>query len=195
MINQGNRTFSGNRVVESHNEIIKDLPATVFPLLCPVQEYKWIDNWECEIIYSDSEGVENNCIFKENKTGPILFDAKVPTYWTASYYDTANYRVEFVLITDNIAITKIDIVIKDIGSGKSSADWNMTITAINHEGNNLINNSTRNKAKLYLTVLGKALKYYCENGELFNLNKANLIKMGLSVGVLELIKKHIKGLS
>jgi len=195
MTAQGSNTFKGNRVVESHNEIIKGPPGKLFPLLCPVQEYKWIDKWGCDIIFSNSEGVENNCIFKEHKSGPILFDSVIPTYWTVSYYDPTNFRIQFVLMSEHVAITKIDIEIIDIGSGKSSVSWAIIITAINNEANNRINKSTNNKAKMYLTVLGKALKHYCESGEKLSLNKANLIKMGLSVGVLDLIKNHIKGLS
>jgi hypothetical protein len=187
--------FRGNRVVASHNENIKRSPEKIFALLCPVQEYKWIDKWDCEIIYSDSRGVENNCIFKEQKTGPVLFECDIPTYWTVSYYDQMNFKVQFVLMSDHIAITKIDVDIKDIGPGRSSASWAITITAMCEEANNKINKSTKNKANMYLTVLGKSLKHYCENGEMLSLNKANLVKMGFSVGVLDVIKNHLKGLS
>jgi hypothetical protein len=195
MTAQGSSTFIGNRVVESHNETIKGSPGKIFPLLCPVQEYKWIDNWDCEIIFSNSEGVENNCIFKEYKSGPILFNSAIPTYWTVSYYDPTNCRIQFVLMSDHIAITKIDVEVKDIGDGKSSVSWELIITAICEEANKHIDKSTQNKAKMYLTVLGKALKHYCEKGEKLILNKTNLLKMGFSVGVLDIIKNHIKGLS
>lgn len=187
--------FRGNRVVASHNEIIKASPGKIFALLCPVQEYKWIDKWDCEIIYSDSGGVENNCIFKEHKTGPVLFESDIPTYWTVSYYDPMNYKVQFVLMSDHIAISKIDVDIKDIGSGRLSASMAIIITAICEEANNKINKSTQNKANMYLTVLGKSLKHYCESGEMLSLNKANLVKMGFSIGVLDVIKNHLKGLS
>ncbi len=195
MASQGTSRIKVNRVIESHNENIKELPEKIFPLLCPVQEYKWIDRWDCEIIYSSNEGVENNCIFKEYKSGPFLFGSDIPTYWTVSYYDPTNYKIQFVLITDQIAITKIDIDIKDIGAGKSSISWEMIITALCEGANDNVTKSTQNKAKMYLVVLGKALKHYCEIGEMLSLNKANLIKMGFSVGVLDLIKKHLKELS
>jgi len=194
MIEEG-RTFGGNRIVEGHSELIRSSPAIVFPLLCPVQEYKWIHNWECEIIYSSSGGIENNCIFREHKSGPILFDSKVPTYWIASRYDPSNFIIQFILTTENIALTRIDIMVKEIGPGRSSVEWSMTITALNQEANNRINTATQNKAKMYLAVLGKTLKYYCEKGKILHLSKANLMKMGISMGALELIGKHIKRLS
>jgi hypothetical protein len=184
-----------NRVMASHNEIIKGSPGKIFALLCPVQEYKWIDKWDCEIIYSDSGGVENNCIFKEHKTGPVLFESDIPTYWTVSYYDQTNYKVQFVLMSDNIAITKINVEIKDIGAHNLSVSLVMIITAMCEEANNKIHKSTQNKANMYLKVLGKSLKHYCESGEMLSLNKANLVKMGFSVGVLDMIKNHLKELS
>ncbi len=195
MAAQGNSTFKGNRVAASHAEIIKRSPGKIFPLLCPVQEYNWIDQWDCEIIFSNREGIENNCIFKEYQSGPVLFDSDVPTYWIVSTYDITNRRIQFVLMSDLVAISKIEVEVKKMGDGKSSVSWSMVITGICEEGNKHIGKSTRNKAKLYLTVLGKALKHYCEKGEKLTLNKTSLLKMGVSAGVLGFIKNHIKGLS
>ena len=195
MTDIGSGAFKGIRVVETHKEMIKGSPTKIFPLLCPVQEYKWIDNWDCEIIFSNSDGVENNCIFKENKSGPILFGSNIPTYWTVSYYNPTNYCIQFVLLSEQIAITKIDVEIKDIGDGKSSVSWSIIITTICKNANHYIDKSMQNKAKMYLMVLGKALKHYSESGEKLNLNRINLIRMGFSIGVLDLIKNHLKGLS
>ena len=57
-------TFKAKRVTR---EFVQEVPvpaAKIFPLLCPVREYDWIDGWECEMIYSESGVAENNCIFK-----------------------------------------------------------------------------------------------------------------------------------
>jgi hypothetical protein len=32
----------------------------------PVEKYKRIDPWECELMYSDNGVVENNCVFRES---------------------------------------------------------------------------------------------------------------------------------
>ena len=29
-------------------------PDRVFPLLCPVREYDWIDGWECRMVYAET---------------------------------------------------------------------------------------------------------------------------------------------
>jgi hypothetical protein len=36
------------------------------------------------------------------------------------------------------------------------------------------------------------LKHYCEKGEMFQLNKMNLIKMGFSIGIVKLLRGHLE---
>ena len=35
----------------------------VFPLLCPVREYEWIDGWSCRLVHSESGFAEKGAIF------------------------------------------------------------------------------------------------------------------------------------
>ncbi len=44
-------------------------PDKVFPLLCPVREYEWIEPWQCEILHSDSGIAEKNCVFRTHAPG------------------------------------------------------------------------------------------------------------------------------
>jgi len=186
------QSFQAKRISCSYKEKIRASPEQIFPLACPVQEYKWIDRWQCEIVYSVSRVAENNCIFKEDKTGPLLFDSTVSTYWVISLYDPDNFRIQFVLITGGIMIAKIDVEIKAIDDDTSSVDWMFTITPTSEEANRMIGTGTEKKAKLYLTILGKSLKHYCEKGKLLKLDKASIMKMGLSAGIVELLKAHVK---
>jgi hypothetical protein len=36
----------------------------VFPLLCPVREYEWIEPWSCDMVFSESGLAENNAVFR-----------------------------------------------------------------------------------------------------------------------------------
>ena len=184
------RVFQAIRIISSHKEKIKASPQQIYPLLCPIQEYKWIDKWQCEMVYSDSGVIENNCIFKEERTGPLLFGLKVPTYWIVSLYDPENFRIQFVLFTGDMIVSKLDVEVKDLGNGVSSIKWSFTITSLNKEANRYIDANTKNKADIYLTVLSKSLKHYCETGKMLRLNKASILKMGLSTGIRKLLKSH-----
>lgn len=66
------------------------LPEAVFPLLCPVREYDWIDDWSGTMIYSDSGVAELGCIFRtDSETGDEL--------WTVSRYDPCT-AISFVRV-------------------------------------------------------------------------------------------------
>jgi hypothetical protein len=189
------KSFQSKRIVSHHVEKIKAAPERIFPLLCPIQEYKWIDGWQCEMVYSDSGAIESNCVFKEEKTSPLLFDLPAPTYWMTSLYDPEEYRIQFVLLTGTMAVAKIDVEVQGLGGTLSSITWTFTITSLNDEANKIIGAAAEQKAKLLLSILGQSLKHYCETEKLFLLNGANLVKMGLSTNLIGLLKSHLSRLA
>ncbi|HEY3366337.1 MAG TPA: hypothetical protein VGK74_14880 [Symbiobacteriaceae bacterium] len=64
-------------------------PSTVFPLLCPVREYEWIEPWQCEMLHSESGIAEKNCVFRTR--GPS------DDVWVINNYEP-NTRIEFVRV-------------------------------------------------------------------------------------------------
>jgi len=52
------------RTVKKHTILLHGKPEVLFPLLCPVREYEWIEPWKCDMIYSDSGFAEQDCIFQ-----------------------------------------------------------------------------------------------------------------------------------
>jgi hypothetical protein len=43
--------FKSIRVVKSYTMNLCAAPADVFPLLCPVREYEWIEPWCCDMVF------------------------------------------------------------------------------------------------------------------------------------------------
>jgi hypothetical protein len=89
---QGNNTpngaitvmgFTANRVVKEYVHEVHARPEKVFPLLCPVREYEWIEGWNCDMLYSESGVAEDNCVFRTH-----LPDRGEAT-WVVSKYDRA----------------------------------------------------------------------------------------------------------
>ena len=146
------------------------------------------------MVYSDGGAVENNCVFKEEKTSPILFDLAIPTHWIVSLYDPEKYRIQFVLLTGTMTIAKVDVEIQSLGEKLSSIAWKFTITSLSEEANRIINATTKQKAKLILGILGKSLKHYCETGELLRLTDVNMIRIGLSTSLVGMLKSHLNRL-
>jgi hypothetical protein len=39
--------FRGKRLILEYAGLVSAAPEAVFPLLCPVREYEWLDGWNC----------------------------------------------------------------------------------------------------------------------------------------------------
>ena len=138
----------------------------VFPLACPYEEYKWIDGWHCDIIYSESGKVEDGCIFTEKRSVPMLHDSDDgETTWYAVLHDPEDFRLHFVLVTD-ISIIKYKIEMEDPGDGTTVIKLDFMLTALNERGNTFIDSGGKERVSAMLMGLGHMMKHYCETGEM-----------------------------
>jgi hypothetical protein len=155
------------RLHRTHQQEIAAPVDVVFPLACPVEEYKWIDGWQCEMIYSEGGKNENNCIFSEKMSAPVLFPSTGlgATTWYTTLWDTAGHRVHFVLIT-SLSVAKYDIEMLDKGGAETLVQWDFTLTALNEEGNRHVDEATAEGMTRILTFIGDSLRHYCETGEI-----------------------------
>ena len=67
-------------------------PGKVFPLLCPVREYEWIEAWQCEILNSESGIAEKDCVFRTRFPGESSDEV-----WIISLFEP-NTKIEFVRV-------------------------------------------------------------------------------------------------
>jgi hypothetical protein len=54
------------RTTKSYTMCLDAQADAIFPLLCPVREFDWIQPWQCEMVYTDSGRAELDCVFKTN---------------------------------------------------------------------------------------------------------------------------------
>ena len=165
-------TFKAKRFQVTHKERIKAPADRCFSLACPVEELKWIDNWQFDMIYSETGKNENNCIFREDMSG--LFVLNMPglsTYWHTTLYDTENHRFHALLIYGDMATGKFEFEVKNGSNGYSIASWNLTYTALNEEGNSMADDSLRERMFGMLNFLEKSAKYYLETGEMLKIDR------------------------
>ena len=157
------QAFRAGRVTCHHQETIAAPPERIFPLLCPIEEYKWIDGWDCELVYSESGVVEDNCIFREEMS-PRLFGSSAPATWITTLHDPDHFRRHFVILNDEL-VRKADVSIEDSGNGVSTVRWTTVATTLNQKGNQGLP-ELEAKLKLMLSFLGSSLRHYCETGEM-----------------------------
>ncbi|MDH3211244.1 MAG: hypothetical protein OEM05_02055 [Myxococcales bacterium] len=157
------KTFCARRVICHHEERIQAPPVTIFPLLCPIEEYKWIDEWECELVYSDSGVVEDNCIFRE-EISSALFGSSAPATWITTLHDPDNARRHFVIVNDEL-VRKAEVSIEDSGEGVSTVKWTTIATTLNEKGNEHFED-LEGRLQLMLRFIATSLKHYCETGQI-----------------------------
>jgi hypothetical protein len=166
-------SFKAKRVCVTHEERIKATPGECFSLACPVEELKWIDNWRFDMIYSDSGRNEDNCIFREDMSGPSVLNIPgLSAYWYTTLYDSANHRFHALLIYGDKAVSRFEFEASDDGDDYSLASWRLTYTALNEEGNDIADESLEGRMSLMLSFLGNSAKHYLETGEMLRMSHA-----------------------
>ena len=119
------------RIVVSHVMQIAATPEQVFPLLCPVREYDWIESWQCEMIYSATGKAEAGAVFRTAfpQDGP-------PDTWVVSSYEPPRV-IEFIRVN---ALRTIHYAIRLEGeeAGQTRWRWTQTLTGLNEVGNTLV---------------------------------------------------------
>jgi hypothetical protein len=130
--------FKADRKSVSYTMRLQASPEKVFPLLCPVREYEWIEPWECEIVYTQSGYAELGCIFKTHFPVDVYTDT-----WVVSRYEL-NERIEFVR-TNAIRAMRFCVSLTGNADGTTTARWEQIYTGMNPEGNEHISGITNEK--------------------------------------------------
>lgn len=130
----------------------------VFHQLCPTRELDWINGWECDLVYTTTGYVEPDCIFRtstENALGEGL--------WIFTDF-VMNEKVEIVRIIGNTLTMHLRITLADDGDTTSTGTWHITLTALNEEGNTIIDAMPEVNSEIEKAVQG--LEYFLNTGEL-----------------------------
>ncbi len=120
--------FKSKKIKSSFVQQFQAPPAEVFPLLCPVREYEWIEPWQCEMLNSDSGIAEKDCVFRTQMPGEPSADV-----WVVSRYEP-DTRIEFVRVNALRTIC-LSITLADNGDGTTRAVNEQLLVGLNDEGN------------------------------------------------------------
>lgn len=101
-------------------------PDRVFPLLCPVREYEWIDGWQCRLVYSKSGVAEKDCVFTTESNG-------VTMVWTCSHYEPPQ-RIAYVAVGADAVVMHLEIALEP-RDGRTLVHWKRTFTGLSEAGN------------------------------------------------------------
>lgn len=157
------KPFTAKRFVHTCSIPIEAVPDKVFPLLCPVREYEWIDGWECRLVYSRSGLVEDGAVFTTDFLG------EGPTVWVTVRHDPATRRISFVRVTPDVKVLQMDLQVEEAGRGASAWKIRYVVTALGEAGNTLIDRlDAENGGELAARarLLGHILNHYVKTGQM-----------------------------
>jgi hypothetical protein len=160
------KTPANRRVYCTHASEIHAPAGKVFPLLCPVKEYDWIDGWDCRLVFTGSGTNEEGCIFTEGIMGPVLAGSPVSSTWITNRYDEENHHIQFVIFVHGMAVIRYDVALMDRDNGLTRVEMKFEITAMNDKIGRLSDEEIRARLMSVVTFLTQALKHYCETGEM-----------------------------
>lgn len=131
-------------------------PENVFPLLCPVLEYDWIDIWECEMMYTDSGVAELDCLFRTN------IPHRGEEIWMVVRY--APYQlIEFARFSATHT-TRYTITVAPVEGG-CEITWAQVLTALHEGGDKIVAQETDTGYTILMRTLCLLLEHYLRHGE------------------------------
>ena len=133
-------------------------PEKVFHQFCPSRELDWIEGWDCDLVYTSTGYVEDDCIFTTPDTNSLG-----PGLWIFTRYEP-NRKLELVRIINESVVIHFRIKLIDNNDGTSTGVWNLTFTALNESGNAMVESIPDNSPELQRAIDG--LEYFLETGEM-----------------------------
>jgi len=163
-----NNQTHNKQVIIKQDLLIDEQITKVFPLLCPVIEYKWINGWKCKLIHYPNGIIEKDCKFQEIMTAPFLMGSIAgKTKWTVIFFDSINNKIHFKLDNkDSTSLFKIELTPKGLDKTECLMEFNYK--PITKKGDRFINQGGESKISFFISALGAMLKHYCESGEMLN---------------------------
>jgi hypothetical protein len=156
--------FTAKKTINSFVQQYQSPPSKVFPLLCPVREYEWIEPWQCEILNSTSGIAEKNCVFRTRFPGDSSDDV-----WVISHYEP-NTKIEFVRV-NALRTMCLSITLTDNGEGTTRAVNEQLLVGLSEEGNQLLDKIAEGFS--FEMRMGEAmLNHYLTTGKMLPLQDA-----------------------
>jgi hypothetical protein len=135
-------------------------PEKVFPLLCPVREKDWLDEWDYEIIYSKSGLIEKNCVFSTSYPGEI------DTIWHVTQHNPEKFEVEFLRVTPKENVVRINIKLTPVENDKTESEIAYQYTGLSEKQNKYIMNELESKFEESMKWWEKSINHYLETGKM-----------------------------
>jgi hypothetical protein len=144
------------RKVVRHEATIQASVEKIFPLLCPVREYEWIDGWSCRLAFSSSGIAERGAVFT---TG---FREEGESVWTMSRYEP-NRLIEFVVVFPGSHVLVAEVSLRPDGPSGTCLSWSAAFTSL-VENNPYLAGVSQESFDREQAYFDRALGHFCATG-------------------------------
>ncbi len=151
------RVEKPNRVSLSYTQHLGAPPAQVFPLLCPVRETEWVNDWRPKLVLSESGVAEPGCVFI---TPGIPEDA----LWMVITHDPEEFRLEIIKIIPGVVIGKIAVGLGAEGADGCVADITYSYTSISDHGDRALEEFTEAHFRKFMEIWEMELNHFLRTG-------------------------------
>lgn len=144
-----------NRITRTYTHQINATADRVFPLLCPVREKDYLEDWNAEILYSQSGVAEQGCIFQTHG------DDGTKSLWLITTHDALAGKIEFAIYTTDSHISTLRVQLQANDAGNStSVTFTYIHTAISDKGIAFIQKLTPELFEQKMANFEKSLNRY-----------------------------------
>lgn len=164
-----------NRLTVSAEMHLRHSPEAIWPQLCPVREYDWIESWECEMVHSVSGYNELGCVFRTDLPTEIETET-----WVTSRFDPME-RIEFVRTNESRVIRFVIELSHENGGTRMT--WTQHIVPLNERGKEYLKDKPAAFAG-QMGVLEEMLAHYLSTGEMLR---------GAGLGLQHEVNDHVHG--
>lgn len=131
-------------------------PTAVFPLLCPVREYDWIDGWQCTVRRSLSGVAEEDCVFETpTPEGQMT--------WVVTDYEPLR-AIAFTCLVPDIYVVRLSLRLEGDGQGGSALQWMRRFVSIGEAGDAWVASVSTEAFAAKMAYLRAALEHYLKTG-------------------------------
>ena len=132
----------------------------VFPLLCPVREYEWFNDWKCTMVYSESGVAENNCIFYTEMGFPLF---KRQVFQVINY--VPNENITFLIFINKMATIKFGATLEQLSDDSCMMTVFYEAKGLSRFGNFFLRNKGKKEMEKNTRNIEMDLVYWLENNK------------------------------
>ena len=144
------------RVSRTYTQRLVAPPDRVFPLLCPVREADWIEDWDPELVISNSGVAERDAVF--------ITDAEPEgAIWVIVHHDPEAGAIEMIKVTPEVTVCRLQIQL-NAAEGGSTADVTYTHTSLGPIGDDYVEDFTEDYYTGFMQEWESQLNHYLTHG-------------------------------